>query len=174
MKIKILQVFYDENGLPFKDKERAVHYPIAQGTFMGSSNTTQIRFYYDRMLEEGETTFVAVSKLPNGKIGSKILESHFDSELNENYALLDLSTYYTQYKGDLFISLQGYEGGVRVEEDENGIYQIYGTPTIQATGSIRLAINYATQFIGSGETENITLQRVLAELATKLDSIGEI
>lgn len=168
MKIKILQVFYDKTGLPYKDKERQVHYPITSGTFLGASNTTQIRFYYDQLDELNESTFVAVSKLPNGKIGSEILESEYDSELQENYAILNLSSFYTQYKGDVYISLQGYQGGVKVEQDENGIYQIYGTPTIQATGSIKLSIAYAPTFIGSGQTENITLQRVLAELSTKL------
>ena len=168
MEIKILQVFYDKNGLPYKDKERTVHYPITSGTFLGASNTTQIRFYYDQLDELNESTFVAVSKLPNGKIGSKILETEYDSELEENYAVLNLSSFYTQYKGDVYISLQGYQGGVKVEQDENGIYQIYGTPTIQATGSIKLSIAYAPTFVGSGETENITLQRVLAELSTKL------
>ena len=168
MEIKILQVFYDKNGLPYKDKERTVHYPITSGTFLGASNTTQIRFYYDQLDELNESTFVAVSKLPNGKIGSEILESEYDSELQENYVVLNLSQFYTQYKGDVYISLQGYQGGVRVEQDENGIYQIYGTPTIQATGSIKLSIAYAPTFVGSGETENVTLQRVLAELATKL------
>ena len=168
MEIKILQVFYDKNGLPYKDKERTVHYPITSGTFLGASNTTQIRFYYDQLDELNESTFVAVSKLPNGKIGSEILENEYDSELQENYAVLNLSQFYTQYKGDVYISLQGYQGGVRVEQDEDGIYQIYGTPTIQATGSIRMSVAYAPTFIGSGETENITLQRVLAELSTKL------
>lgn len=168
MEIKILQVFYDKNGLPYKDKERTVHYPITSGTFLGASNTTQIRFYYDKLDELNESTFVAISKLPNGKIGSEILESEYDSELQENYAVLNLSQFYTQYKGDVFISLQGYQGGVRVEQDEDGIYQIYGTPTIQTTGSIKLSIAYAPTFIGSGQTENVTLQRVLAELSTKL------
>lgn len=168
MEIKILQVFYDKNGLPYKDKERTVHYPITSGTFLGASNTTQIRFYYDQLDELNESTFVAVSKLPNGKIGSEILESEYDSELQENYAVLNLSKFYTQYKGDVYISLQGYEGGVRVEQDENGIYSILGTPTIQATGSIRMYVAYAPTFIGSGQTENVTLQRVLAELSTKL------
>lgn len=168
MEIKILQVFYDKNGLPYKDKERAVHYPITSGTFLGASNTTQIRFYYDQLDELNESTFVAVSKLPNGRIGSEILESEYDSELQENYAVLNLSQFYTQYKGDVYISLQGYEGGVRVEQDENGIYSILGTPTIQATGSIRMYVAYAPTFIGSGQTENVTLQRILAELSTKL------
>ena len=168
MQIKVLNIFYGADGLPYKDVERTVHYPITSGTFLGSSNTTEIRFYYDRLDELNESTFVAVSKLPNGKIGSEILESKRDNELEENYAVLNLSSFYTQYKGDVYIALQGYQGGVRVEEDENGIYSIIGTPTIKATGSIRLSIAYAPMFVGSGQTENITLQRVLADLATKL------
>lgn len=169
MKTKVLQVFYGADALPYKDKERTVHFPIVGNAIQNSNNTTQIKFYFDRLIEENEqATFVAVSKLPNGKIGSKILETYNDEELGEQYALLDLDSFYTQYKGDLFISLQGYQGGVRVEQNEQGIYQIYGTPVIAATGSIKLAINYATSFVGSGETENVTLQQVLGELSTKL------
>ena len=169
MKTKVLQVFYGADALPYKDKERTVHFPIVGNAIQNANNTTQIKFYFDRLIEENEqTTFVAVSKLPNGKIGSKILETYDDEELCEQYALLDLDSFYTQYKGDVFISLQCYQGGVRVEQDEQGIYQIYGTPVIAATGSIKLVINYAPSFVGSGETENVTLQQVLGELSTKL------
>lgn len=169
MEIKILQVFYGKDGLPYKDKNRQVHFPIAGTGFLGASNTTQIKFYYDELDNLDETTWVAVSKLPNGKIGSRVLESHTDSELNEHYALLELDSYYTQYKGDVFISLQGYQGGVNVDYDEeNSQYEIHGTPTIAATGSIKFTINYANQFVGSGETDNVTLQRILADLGTKL------
>lgn len=170
MESKILQVFYGNDCLPYKDSARSVHYPIVGSAFQGASNTTEIRFYYDRLGEQN-TTWVAVSKLPNGKIGSKVLTNGFDDELNENYAVLELSPFYTQHKGDLYISLQGYQGGVQVEYDsDEEIYQIYGTPTIQATGSVKIAINYATQLIGSGEEQNITLQQVLAALGTKLDA----
>lgn len=170
MKTKVLQVFYGADCLPYKDKERAVHFPIVGNAIQGASNTTKIKFYYDELIddENEQTTFIATSKLPNGKIGSKVLESYLDEELNEHYALLELDSFYTQYKGDIYISLQGYQGGVRVEINEDDIYEIYGTPTIQATGSIKLAINYAPQFVGSGETENVTLQQILSILSTKL------
>lgn len=162
MKTKVLQVFYNENGLPFKDQERTVHFPVIGSGFMGASNTTQIKFYFKEIGDDA-VKYVAVSKLPNGKIGSKVLENYFDSELNEPYALLELDSYYTQYKGDLFISLQGYQGGVQVNYNEDTeLYEIEGTPTIQATGSIKFTNNYATQFVGSGEEQNITLQQLLA------------
>ena len=169
MEIKILQVFYGKDGLPYKDKDRQVHFPITGTGFLGASNTTKIKFYYDELDNLDETTWVAVSKLPNGKVGSRVLESHLDSELNEHYALLELDNYYTQYKGDVFISLQGYQGGVDFDYDEeNSQYEIHGTPTIAATGSIKFTINYANQFVGSGETDNINFQRILAALGTKL------
>lgn len=168
MKTKVLQVFYNENGLPFKDQERTVHFPIVGSGFMGASNTTQIKFYF-KEIGDDTVKYVAVSKLPNGKVGSKVLENYFDTELNEPYALLELDSYYTQYKGDLFISLQGYQGGVQVTYDEESSqYEIHGTPTIAATGSIKFTINYANQFVGSGETDNINFQRILAALGTKL------
>jgi len=169
MEIKILQVFYGKDGLPYKDKDRQVHFPIAGTGFLGASNTTKIKFYYDELDNLDETTWVAVSKLPNGKVGSRVLESYLDDELNEHYALLEIDNYYTQYKGDVFISLQGYQGGVDFDYDEeNSQYEIHGTPTIAATGSIKFTINYANQFVGSGETDNINFQRILAALGTKL------
>lgn len=169
MEIKILQVFYGKDGLPYKDKDRQVHFPITGTGFLGASNTTKIKFYYDELDNLDETTWVAVSKLPNGKVGSRVLESYLDEELNEHYALLELDNYYTQYKGDVFISLQGYQGGVDFDYDEeNSQYEIHGTPTIAATGSIKFTINYANQFVGSGQTDNINFQRILAALGTKL------
>ena len=171
METKVLQVFYGKDCLPYKDKERSVHFPIVGAAIQGASNTTKIRFYFDQLVEEDDetTTWVVVSKLPNGKIGSEIVETELDTELNEHYALFSLKNFYTQAKGDLFLSLQGYQGGVQVETDpDTGISQIVGTPTIQATGSIKLAINYATQLVGSGETANINFQKILADLGTKL------
>ena len=162
MKTKVLQVFYGADNLPYKDQERTVHFPVIGSGFMGASNTTQIKFYFKEIGDDA-VKYVAVSKLPNGKVGSKVLENYFDSELNEPYALLELDSYYTQYKGDLFISLQGYQGGVQVNYNEDTeLYEIEGTPTIQATGSIKFTNNYATQFVGSGEEQNITLQQLLA------------
>lgn len=169
METKVLQVFYGKDGLPYKDKERSVHFPIVGTGFLGASNTTKIKFYYDELDETNQTTWVAVSKLPNGKIGSRVLESYTDETLNEHYALLELDSFYTQYKGDVFISLQGYQGGVQVDfDEETQLYTINGTPTIAATGSVKFTINYANQFVGSGQTDNITLQRILADLGTKL------
>ena len=166
MKIKILQVFYGEDGLPYKDQARTVHYPITGNGFQNANNTTQIRFYFSQLSGEN-TTWVAVSKLPNGKIGSKVLETFSDDELNEPYALLELDSYYTQYKGDVFISLQGYQGGVQVTYDEETeLYEISGTPTIAATGSIRFTNNYAASFVGSGQEENVTLQQLLAIISS--------
>lgn len=169
MEIKILQVFYGKDGLPYKDKDRQVHFPITGTGFLGASNTTKIKFYYDELDNLDETTWVAVSKLPNGKLGSRVLESYLDEELNEHYALLELDNYYTQYKGDVFISLQGYQGGVNLDfNEETEQYEIHGTPTIAATGSIKFTNNYAPHFVGSGETDNVNFQRILADLGTKL------
>lgn len=180
MESKILQVFYGNDALPYKDQERTVHYPIVGNGFQGANNTTQIKFYFSS-LGDSSVTWVAVSKLPNGKIGSKVLQTYNDSELGEPYALLELDSFYTQYKGDVFISLQGYQGGVQVTYDEDTeLYEIHGTPTIQATGSVKFTNNYATQFVGSGEEENINFQRILAALGTKLgirtysEHVGEL
>ena len=171
MTYKLISVFFDKNGNPFKDVARETPCSIINGTFIGASKTTRIYFYYDKLLNEDDdpATWVAVSKLPNGKIGSKVLESYYDDEIEEHYALLELDSFYTQYKGDVYLALQGYQDGVQVlKDDETGIYTIVGTPTIQTTGNIRLNILYAPQFIGSGETQNVNFQQILADLSTKL------
>ena len=169
---KVLQVFYGKDNLPYKDKERQVHFPIVGQSFQGASNTTEIRFYYEQILSSDiGATWVSIAKLPNGKIGSQVLsENVYDSEVGEHYVKLDLSSFYTQYKGDLYISLQGYRDGVQVQyNSETEIYEIVGTPVIEATGSIKLAINYSTQPIGSDIDENITIQELLGAIANKLD-----
>ena len=169
MNTKTLCVFYGQDLLPYKDSERTTHYPLCGNAFMGASLTSEIRFYVDQ-IGGNDMEWVACSKLPNGKIGSKVLTTYYDTELEEYYALLPLSSFYTQYKGDLYISLQGYNGGIdTITDPVTGIVTIVGTPVIQATGSIKLNIAYATQFVGSGEEENITLQRILGELGKKID-----
>ena len=141
---KVMQVFYDGNGLPFKDSARTVHYPIVGNSFAGSNKTSQINFYVDQIGGTSEVTWVIVSKLPNGKIGYEILDSvSIDDELDENYLVFNLSAYYTQVKGDLFLALRGYEGEVEFVEGQDGVYQISGDPLIEVTGAIKLAINYA-------------------------------
>ena len=172
METKIINVFYNTDLLPYKDVERQVHYPITSGAFLGASNTTKIRFYFDYIGDES-TTWVSVAKLPNGKQGSKVLSVASDE--NGNYAELELSNWYTQAKGDVYIALQGYQGGVEYSYDsETELYEIHGTPTIQTTGSIKLAINYAP--IGDSPDytdEYTTYQEILAALGDKanVDSV---
>ena len=169
MESKIMQIFYGADCLPYKDQERVVHYPIVGQAFQGASQTTEIHFYIDR-IGGNNATWVATAKLPNGKIGSKILDIEEDTELNENYVVLPLSSFYTQAQGNLFISLQGYDGGVEVEyDDETEIYSVVGTPVIQATGSVKIAINYSVQPIGSDELEELTIQDLLAAIGGKLN-----
>ena len=170
MQSKILKVFYGEDCLPYKDQERTVHFPITGNAFQGASQTTEIRFYIKDIGGE-DLTWVANAKLPNGKVGTKILTVLNDPELEEDYALLQLSKFYTQAKGDLYISLQGYDGS-EVEmsfDSDTGLYEISGNPTIQATGSIKLTIAYATPLNAGEEIEEPTLQDILAYFDTKLN-----
>lgn len=176
MESRIMQVFYGNDCLPYKDSARSVHYPIVGNSFIGANNTTQIRFYVRDIGGVNNVSWVAISKLPNGKIGNEVLSSiHLDSELNEYYVALDLSSYYTQVKGDVYISLNGYQGQVQVEEDEDtGIYTIVGTPLIEATGSIKLAINYAPQ-LPLGQHFNISdLQQVLGLISEKANVVNTV
>lgn len=172
MNEKLIKVFYGSDNLPYKDSERQVHFPIIGSAFLGASNTTEIRFYFDR-IGNVETTWVSVAKLPNGKQGSKVLE--IGSDEDGNYAELQLNNWYTQAKGDVFIALQGYQGGVEYELNEDDIYEIHGTPTIQTTGSIKLAINYAPiGQVADYTDEFTTYQEILAGLGDKADITSTI
>ena len=171
-----MQVFYGPDCLPYKDSARSVHYPIIGNSFLGASNTTQIRFYVRDIGGVNNVSWVAVSKLPNGQIGSQVLSSiQLDSELNEYYVALDLSSYYTQLKGDVYISLNGYQGGIQViHDEETDIYNITGTPIIEATGAIKLAINYAPQLPLGKHFQIDDLQQILGLVSQKANIINTI
>ena len=113
MESKIMNIFYGADNLPYKDQPRTVHFPIVGQAFMGASNTTEIRFYTDK-IGSIDATYISIAKLPNGKVGTKILTKGYDAQIDENYVSLKLSNFYTQAKGDLYISLNGYEGGVEL------------------------------------------------------------
>lgn len=165
---KTLLVFYGEDLLPYKDKELTTRYPIIGSAFVGASDTTKIKFYVDKIGNEN-TEWLAVASLPNGKEGNRILTQQED-ELGR-YVELSLSHWFLQVKGDLFINLRGYQGGITYTyDDEEDIYVISGTPTCQATGSIKIAVNYAPK----GETPNLddefdTYQDILSLMGDKLN-----
>lgn len=171
MAIKYIQVFYGTDNLPYKDQARTVHFPITGQAFLGASNTTQIRFYIDQIGSINDT-WVANAKLPNGKMGNKILGKGVDSDLQENYVYLDLSTFYTQAKGDLYISLNSFYGSVNITYDSlTDQYEINGIPTIQATGSIKLQIAYAVPLSSQDVEDTLTLQDLLAAISLQLPKL---
>lgn len=176
MESRIMQVFYGNDCLPYKDSARSIHYPIVGNSFIGASGTTQIRFYVRDIGGVNNVSWVAISKLPNGQIGNQVLSTiALDSELNEYYVALDLGSYYTQLKGDVYISLNGYQGGIQVEQDaETGIYTINGTPIIEATGSIKLAINYAPQLPLGHHFQIDDLQQILGLMSEKANIVNTV
>lgn len=176
MESRIMQVFYGNDCLPYKDSARSVHYPIVGNSFIGASGTTQIRFYVRDIGGVNNVSWVAISKLPNGQIGNQVLSTiALDSELGEYYAALDLGSYYTQLKGDVYISLNGYQGGIQVEQDAGtGIYTITGTPIIEATGSIKLAINYAPQLPLGHHFQIDDLQQILGLMSEKANIVNTV
>lgn len=168
MLVNTMYVFYSADRLPYKDRERSVHYPIVGNSFVGASNTTKIRFYIDR-IGESDATWVSIAKLPNGKMGSQLLSVYHDDEIDEWYAEMNLTNFYTQYKGDVYIALNGYTSGSITYNEETGLFETDGSPVIEATGSIKLAINYAPQYVGGDIEDGVTLEDVLSMLGTKLN-----
>lgn len=161
---KIMKVFYDANCLPYKDKERQVHFPIAGNSFSGASGTTEIRFYVDQ-IGGLDLTWVANAKLPNGKTGSKVLSTSGNDD-DGAYVSLSLTQWFTQLKGDLYISLQGYQGGINYTyDDETDLYNISGTPIIQATGVIKINIAFSSPFNAIAELSVEDYQSLLALIA---------
>jgi hypothetical protein len=171
MNIKTLNVFYGGDFLPYKDKERQVHYPNVGSDFQGAENITDIRFYIDN-IASNNTTFAVAIELPNGKIGSKVLEpAQYDSELDEYYVTLSIDKFVTQKAGNVSISLRGYQGDVELEyDDESQLYVLVsGTPITAVTGSIKLRVNQEPQGLQGEIDEEVTLQELLGLVATKLD-----
>lgn len=167
METKIINVFYGDDYLPYKDKDRIVHYPIVGGAFLGASDTTRIKFYIGE-IGGVNTTWLSIGKLANGKTVEKILLTSSDE--NGNYAYLDLSSAFTQAKGDLYITLAGVEGTATMEYDEDtGLYTLDGNPVVGMTGPIKLSINYATPIIDYSIDEN-TLQDLLPLISQKLNT----
>ncbi len=146
---RIMQVFYDVNCYPFKDKELSTRYPIVGCSFTGSHNYNKIHFYVKEIGGVNNITWVANTKLPNGRIIYQVLSTiGLDSDINQYYVEMDISSFYTQLKGDIYISLNGCDGDVEISEDGQGIQTIeavLNTRTIVATGSIKISMNYAVQ-----------------------------
>ena len=180
MNEKILQVFFGVDCLPYKDSARSVHFPVAGNSFTGASNTTQVRFYVKDIGGTATTTWVSVAKRPNGTKLYKILSATLDTTItpNEYYVALDLDSAYTQFNGDLYISLNGYAGGVHLDYDsETHLYTPVGGTIVQATGSVKISIGYTPYMpIGYGDTatHETSVQEALALVSSKLDTASGI
>ena len=167
---RIMQVFFGDDLLPYKDSARTIHYPITQGSFLGSNNTKQVRFYVRDIGGTNNISWVVVSKLPNGKIGYEVCSNvQVDSELGEQYLSFDLSAYYTQAKGDLYLALRGYQGEITFEDDDDdGVYTISGDPLIEVTGTIKLAINYSPMINTGTQVLPTDVDRLITALSNYL------
>lgn len=172
MEKRIMHIYFGNDLLPYKDKECQVHFPVAGNTFAGGSLATEIRFYVDNIGGYENITWLVNSKRPDGSLAYQKLT--VSEEEGEKFLSLVLSSYYTQYVGDLYLTLNGYDGGLEIELDdtdqENPIWTINGTPIVQATGSIKLSIAYAVQMPSDyGEVPMISVQDALAIVNQKAD-----
>ena len=174
---RIINVFYGEDCLPYKDSERTVHYPITGSSFAGSSNVNELHFYTRDIGGVNNLSWVAIVKLPNGKILYQLLtDYHYDSEINEYYVSFNLSQFYTQLKGDIYISLNGCLGQVEIETDEEtNISTIQGeidSRTVVATGAVKFTINYAPQRPIGYSFDLDQYQTIIQALANKTNIIS--
>lgn len=171
MNEKIIKVFYGADCLPYKDKELSVHYPIIGGAFQGASQVNEIKFYIDNIVLDDYTgVWVAVSKLPNGQVGYNRLT--IDSDSDGHFVKLSLTRWHTQFKGDLYVNLQCYDGGIELVENEQNVFVPTGVPVIQVTGSVKVPIVYATGIVSGEDVQVQTLQDIWAYFAEylRLDS----
>jgi hypothetical protein len=169
MENRVLEVFYGADGKPYKDQERSVLFPVVGNEYQGANDFTHIRFYYQRLCGE-DNTLVAVFKNAKGQLGCRPLSTSTDITRNEKYALLPISDFLTQYKGDIYIALQCYRGDANgvVWDDEQDIWVINDeVPTIRSTANIKMSVNYAPLIVGGGEEDLLTLQILLSYIAEK-------
>lgn len=168
---KVLNVFYGADRLPYKDQERQVHYPMVGNSFAGASLVDEIIFYAKDLGTENNV-FVGIAKRPDGQRGYQVLTYGYDTELNEPYWTFNVSGWFTEKVGNVFVSLNVYQGGVDIEVDEDsGLAIVSGTPIIQATGSVVLSINYAPVMDnGYGAVPTIDVQEALSLVGSKVDT----
>lgn len=169
MENRVLEVFYGADGKPYKDQERSVLFPVVGNEYQGANDFTHIRFYYQRLCGE-DNTLVAVFKNAKGQLGCRPLSTSTDSDRNEKYALLPISDFLTQYKGDIYIALQCYRGdadAITWDSDNNMWVLNTQVPTIRSTANIKMSVNYAPLIVGGGEEDLLTLQILLSFIAEK-------
>lgn len=169
MQNRISQVFYGNDLLPYKDIDRKVHYPIANGnSFVGENNVSTIRFYVDKIGGISGVTWVANIKKPNGSLVYRVLDTKGVDDKGE-YVDLSIAYLYTNQVGACFIGLEGYSGEINVTEEDDE-YIINGTPDILTTGCVKYFINYTPQKLDKGETITPSeYQTLLALISGKAD-----
>lgn len=170
---KIMRVYYDNAGHPYKDSSLSTLYPIVGNEFTGANNTSEIHFYTDNL---GIATWIANCKLPNGTLVNRLLVPGIDAE-GDQYFNLPLDSELTSVVGHLKIGLNGYAGNISIDEEElenNDLVVISGTPTIVATGIIDIAMNYSPITIPISSLTPNEYQELLAIIGSKLDTIKGI
>lgn len=168
---KIMSIYYGEDKLPYKDIDRQVHYPIGNGDiFVGENNTTKIRFYVDK-IGGSAFTWLATVKLPDGSLVYQLTSSVSDT----GYVEVDISGFYTEIVGNIFVSLTGFVADDVNIVEEDGTYEVSGNPARLVTGSVKIVINYAPLILNLGA--DITTQQyeqLLGLIATKMAKIQGI
>lgn len=166
---KIMRVYYDNAGYPYKDSALSIRYPILEGgEFTGANNTTEIHFYTSNI---GEATWVANCKLPNGTLVNRLLVSAVDGN-GYTYQNLPLDSELTSVVGHLKIGLNGYYGNISIDEEElenNDLVVISGTPSVVATGIIDIAMNYSPVIIPISDLTPTEYQQLLSLIGSKAD-----
>jgi len=164
-----MKVYYNEQGLPFKDSALTIPYSIIGSEFTGANNTTEIRFYAENI--DNELTWVANIKLQDGTLTYRLLTPVIDED-NKTYQLLEMDNGITSKKGFIYLGLNGYGGETLIEEVED-VLTINGNPTIVATGTISIALNYTPIVVPLGTSiEPTEIQQILSALSIKQDKFN--
>lgn len=104
MESRIMQIYYGNDRLPYKDKGREVHYPMVGSLITGENNTTKVYFYVGK-IGGALRQWVADIKKPDGTLSYQLL--NVGREVDNDYLVeLDISYLYANQTGRVELDLK--------------------------------------------------------------------
>ena len=175
---RLMTIYYGVDRLPYKDENRTVHYPIATsnsgGTLItGENSTTKLYFFVGQIGGSG-LQWIANIKKPDGTLLYQLCTNGQSVALSNgitDYRVeLDISQFYADQVGDLYIGIQGYGGDITIIPTED-TYEVDGEPVVLGTGAIKIRVNYSPNVLPRAgvDLEYSIEQQILASLGGKAD-----